>query len=71
MKLMNEFLESQKKGRLDKFWVQLYGEWFPRWEIVEDMTIGDVAERKAALGAAVLAQKNVSSQTRNLFIMRP
>ncbi|KAF4590567.1 hypothetical protein EYR38_009869 [Pleurotus pulmonarius] len=57
-KLMSEFLEQQKKGKLHKFWVMLYGEWFRQWEIVEDLTIEDMTERKEALGAEIKAKKS-------------
>ncbi|KAF4563419.1 hypothetical protein AB1N83_010866 [Pleurotus pulmonarius] len=58
MKHMNDFLEAQKMGRLDKFYVLLYGEWFQKWPTTEDMTIEDESKRKEALGAVVLALKS-------------
>ncbi|KAG9217982.1 hypothetical protein PLEOSDRAFT_161887 [Pleurotus ostreatus PC15] len=57
LKLVDEFLEAQKKGKLVKFWVQLFGSWFQKWEIVEDPAIKDVAERQKAHGEAILAKK--------------
>ncbi|KAF9496313.1 hypothetical protein BDN71DRAFT_1505825 [Pleurotus eryngii] len=57
LKLVDEFLEAQKKGMLCKFWVQLYREWFQKWEIIKDTKIMDVAERQKAHGEAVQAKK--------------
>lgn len=59
--LVDEYLEAQKKGRLVKFWVRLYGEWFQKWEITEDATIEDAAERQKALGEAIQAKKAVGT----------
>lgn len=61
LKLVDEFLEAQKKGMLCKFWVRLHGEWFQKWEITEDAKIMDVAERQKAHGEAIQAKKVVGT----------
>ncbi|KDQ23600.1 hypothetical protein PLEOSDRAFT_1086095 [Pleurotus ostreatus PC15] len=55
--LIPTYLEEQKKGRLDKFWVYLAAEWFREWEVVEDMTITDATERQTAYGNEVAGWK--------------
>ncbi|KAF9491416.1 hypothetical protein BDN71DRAFT_1510414 [Pleurotus eryngii] len=57
LKHVSSFLEGQKKGRLNKFWVIVDARWFQRWEVVEDATIVDVEERQKAYGKKVASWK--------------
>lgn len=59
--LMDQFLEAQKRGRLDKFWQVLYKGWFEKWPDNEDMKIVDEDERKKELGERLLKRQNVCS----------
>lgn len=67
--LIPAFLEAQKKGRLDKFWVPLEAEWFREWEVVEDTTIVDTKERQKAYGKEVAGWKKVSEPVWKYIIM--
>ncbi|KDQ23115.1 hypothetical protein PLEOSDRAFT_1086540 [Pleurotus ostreatus PC15] len=48
--LLDQFLEAQKRGRLDKFWPMLSKGWFEQWPAHEDTEIADEDERKRELG---------------------
>ncbi|KDQ29896.1 hypothetical protein PLEOSDRAFT_167688 [Pleurotus ostreatus PC15] len=47
--LLDQFLEAQKHGRLDKFWPMLSKGWFEQWPAHEDTEIADEDERKREL----------------------
>lgn len=57
--LIDNFLEAQKKNRLDKFWTASYLEWFRRWPIEEDASIKDATKRVSAYGVAIGLKKTV------------
>ncbi|KAF4573631.1 hypothetical protein EYR36_008149 [Pleurotus pulmonarius] len=48
--LLDQFLEAQKHGRLDRFWPELFRGWFSQWHEEEDTSIVDEGERKSDLG---------------------
>ncbi|KDQ32240.1 hypothetical protein PLEOSDRAFT_165491 [Pleurotus ostreatus PC15] len=54
--LMNAYLEAQKIGRLDKFWLEMQGAWFHKWAEEEDTTITDKEERATAHAEAIAAR---------------
>ncbi|KAF4580592.1 hypothetical protein EYR38_003191 [Pleurotus pulmonarius] len=54
---MEAYLEAQKKGRLDKFWLEMWGAWFQEWPEHEDMSIVDPKERAVAHTATLEKQK--------------
>ncbi len=58
--LMNTYLEAQKIGRLDKFWLEMQGAWFHKWAEEEDSTITDKEERATAHAEAIAARIKVS-----------
>ncbi len=60
LKHVSAYLEAQKKGRHDQFWVMVHTGWFQQWEIVEDASIVDVDERQKAYGEEVESWKKVS-----------
>ncbi|KAF9491569.1 hypothetical protein BDN71DRAFT_1433871 [Pleurotus eryngii] len=55
--LVNAYLEAQKKGQHNKFWLKLNGAWFKEWPEQEDTSIKDLQERAAAFRAVVQKKK--------------
>lgn len=60
--LLDQFLEAQKHGRLDRFWPELFRGWFSQWHEEEDTSIVDEGERKSDLGVRLGKRQEVSTE---------